>query len=121
VGTTVSACVLALAPSLYVTLLAAAIGGASWTGAGIGLFGYFSEKTSPEPRVTTLYMQIISLASFCGPLIGSNLANAGVNLSAVILGGALLRLAAATVVFYGLHQVFPILTGRPLRLARHRR
>lgn len=119
-GTTCSACMLAFAPSLHFTLLAAALGGASWTGAGIGLFGFFSEKTSPEPRVTTLYMQIISLATFFGPLLGSGLANAGIDLAVVLLGGALLRLAASTITYYCAHHTFHLIPIRTFNFARTR-
>ncbi len=119
-GTTLSAGILAFAPSLHLTLLAAALGGASWTGAGIALFGLFSERTSPEPRVTTLYMQIISLATFFGPLLGSSLANAGVDLAVVLLGGALLRLIAATITYYCAHSHIPLLPARAFNFARTR-
>jgi hypothetical protein len=119
-GTTLSAGILAFAPWLYVTLLAAALGGASWTAASIGLFGFFSEKTVPEPRVTTLYMQIISLATFFGPLIGSSLANAGVNLAPVLLGGALLRLIASGATWFCAHQDLDLFPMRAISFARHR-
>jgi MFS family permease len=94
VGTGLSALVLALAPSLPLTLPAAALGGASWTAANISLFGYFAEKTplKDSPRYTTVYIQIIYVGIFIGPLIGSSMADMGVNLVTVLMCGALLRL-----------------------------
>jgi hypothetical protein len=116
-GTTLSACVLALAPMAEFTLLAAALGGASWTASAIGLFGFFSERTTSEARVTTIYTQIIALATFFGPLIGSGLANNGGNLGIVLLGDALLRLIAAVVTWCCVHynlNLFPALqVARP--------
>jgi MFS family permease len=118
-GTVISAGILALAPALHFTLLAAVFGGASWTAASIGLFAFFSEKTSAEARTTTLYMQIISLATFCGPLLGSSLANAGVNLAVVLLGGAAARLAAAVITYICVHH-HTLIAPRPF-LARPQR
>lgn len=102
-GTTMSAFVLAFAPAAEFTLLAAALGGASWTASAIGLFGFFSERNSSEARVTTLYTQIIALATFFGPLIGSGMANNDVPLAAVLVGGALLRLIAAGLTWCCVH------------------
>lgn len=93
-GTGLSALVLALAPSLPLTLLAAALGGASWTAANISLFGFFAEKTPMKgsPRYTTVYIQIIYVGVFIGPLIGSSMADMGMKLVTVLMCGALLRL-----------------------------
>jgi MFS family permease len=92
-GTGLSALVLALAPSLPLTLLAAALTGASWTAANVSLFGFFAEKTplKDSPRYTTVYIQIIYIGLFIGPLIGSSLADMGMNLVTVLMCGALLR------------------------------
>lgn len=112
IGTALSAGILALAPTLQITLLAAAAGGASWTAASIGLFGFFSERNSSEARVTTVYTQIIALATFVGPLLGSGLANTGVQLALVLVGGALLRFIAAVVAWGCAHystSLFPVL------------
>lgn len=96
VGTGLAAFVLAFSSSLPLTLLAAVLSGAGWTAATIGLFGYFTENTAPQdmPRFTAAYTQVVYLAIFVGPLVGSSLANAGVNLTAVLLLGAVLRLLA---------------------------
>lgn len=96
-GTALSMSVQALAPSLEFTLIASALSGASWTAAGIGLFGFFSETTPQEDMMgyTNAYHQIIFLALFVGPLIGSALASADMNLLAVLIAGAVLRLISA--------------------------
>jgi hypothetical protein len=116
-GTTLSAGILAFAPAAEFTLLAAAIGGAAWTASAIGLFGFFSERNTSEARITTIYTQIIALATFFGPLIGSGLANNGVHLAIVLVGGALLRLIAAIITWCCVHyhiSLFPTLqVARP--------
>ncbi len=96
-GTAVAAFIVATAQALPITILAAALTGASWTAAGISLFTLFSESTSPEdvPGHTTAYMQLASLAMFIGPIIGSRLAENGTHLSLVLMIGVGLRLLAA--------------------------
>ncbi len=98
-GTTAAAIILATAHNLPITLVAAALSGASWTAAAIGLYGMFAESTQDVPlkdmtRYTTMYHQIIYVAAFIGPMIGSNMANMGMNLMAVLMMGMLLRLIA---------------------------
>ncbi|NWG17786.1 MAG: MFS transporter [Chloroflexi bacterium] len=97
IGTSLGALIVALAPSLHITLLAAALTGGSWTAAGIALFAFFSESTPLEQRsrYTTAYTQIIFMGTFVGPMIGSGLYNLGINLVVIILAGAALRLLAA--------------------------
>lgn len=100
-GTALAAVVIALAPNLYVALLAAVISGGCWTaGAGVGLFSLFVEN-APDGDMTgysTAYNQVIGLSIFIGPMFGSLLANGGVNLILVMVLGALLRLIAAPLV-----------------------
>jgi SET family sugar efflux transporter-like MFS transporter len=98
IGTSVGSVLVAIAPNLYFALPAAAIIGGSWTAAGIALLSYFSESTPAEGRAkfTVAYSQVVYLATFLGPMIGTGLRNAGINLVAVILIGALLRFAAAS-------------------------
>ncbi len=95
-GTALGAAIIALTPTLLPTLLGAALLGGAWTVADIGQFGYFSEHVPLEDstRYTTAYLQLLSLALFAGPLIGSALTQAGVSLSAVLLVGAGLRALA---------------------------
>lgn len=98
-GTAVAAFILATAQNLPVTLMAAAFSGASWTAATIGLFGIFTDSTHDVPnadmtRYTTVYHQMLFVAAFIGPMIGSNLANAGFPLAMVMMLGVCLRLLA---------------------------
>ncbi|WP_162909671.1 MFS transporter [Aggregatilinea lenta] len=95
-GTALGVAIIALAPSLPPTLLAAALLGGAWTVADIGQFGYFSDHVPLEDstRYTTAYLQLLSLALFTGPLIGSALTRMGLSLSMVLLTGAGLRALA---------------------------
>jgi MFS family permease len=100
-GTALAAVIVARAPGLTVTLLAAAVNGFSWTAAGTGSFGFFSESTPQEnmTRYTTAYTRMLFLAMFIGPLIGSNLARMEVDLASVLLVGAGLRLLAGVSIY----------------------
>lgn len=101
IGTALSAVIIALAPNAYITLLAAALSGASWTAAAmVGLFGYFTQNAPADemPGYSAAYHQAIGLATFVGPLIGSALANSGMTLVGVMLVGAALRFIAAPLV-----------------------
>jgi hypothetical protein len=102
VGTGIGAMILILAPQLIFTLPAAALTGGSWTAAGIGLFSYFSQTTPAENKsqYTVAYTQVVFAATFFGPMIGSLLQSSGVNLVAVMLIGATLRLLAGYLTQY---------------------
>jgi MFS family permease len=95
-GTGLAAIVLALTSNLYVTLPAAAISGGMWTLAAISLFNYFSECTPRESLTSysTLYNQIVMLSVFVGPMLGSQLASMSLELTSVLMIGAVLRLIA---------------------------
>lgn len=97
VGTALAAVVFALATSLPLTLLGAALSGACWTAAAmVGLLAYFNENT-PSEQVTsysTAYQQIVGLAAFVGPMIGSTLASGSIDLATVLMVGAALRLVS---------------------------
>jgi hypothetical protein len=82
------------------TLVGSALTGFSWTIAVVGVFGFFMKRTPVEAmqRGTVLYQQVISLGLFVGPLIGSTLADLGINLVTVLLIGAALRLIAGWLV-----------------------
>ena len=98
IGTALSTLIVALSPSLPFTLLAAGIAGASWTTvAMIGLFSYFTENTPPEHMSTygAAYHQVLGLAMFIGPLVGSLLSRSGLDLITVLLIGSALRFVAA--------------------------
>lgn len=101
VGTALSAIIIALAPNLFVALFAAAFSGGCWTAAaGVGIFSYFVDNTPAEEMSTfsTAYHQVIGLSIFIGPMIGSVLANGGVNLVLLVMFGAALRLFAAPLI-----------------------
>ena len=104
-GTAVAALIFALAPSLPVTLVGAAISGACWTAAAmVGLNAYFSQN-SPADQMTpfsTAYQQVIGFSAFVGPLIGSSLASGHVNLAVVLMIGAALRVAAGLLIEHNL-------------------
>jgi MFS family permease len=99
-GTGLAGALLAIAPSLPYTLVAAAIGGASWTVSAISAFNFFSENT-PVEHVTsfsTFYNQIVMLSTFIGPMLGSQLAETSLSLTAVLWVGAILRLISGAAV-----------------------
>lgn len=103
VGTGLAAAIIALAPALWVTVIAAALIGAAWTVVSIGVFGFFIEHTETDDiQATTLFHQIMFSAMFIGPLIGSALVNVGLAVSTVLLLGAALRLFAAVLAHFGL-------------------
>lgn len=98
--TGVAAGVLVVATSLPLTLVAAVLSGAAWTMSAISLFGYFSENVPAESltRFMTAYNQVVLLAVFVGPLLGSQLANTSISLTTVLALGMGLRLAAGGIV-----------------------
>ncbi len=99
-GTGVAGVVLAAAPSLPLTLIAAAISGATWTAAAISAFNFFSENTPVEhvTSFTTFYNQLVMLSTFVGPLVGSYLAKTSLSLTTVLLMGGILRLISGAAV-----------------------
>lgn len=116
-GTALAAIILALSPHLYVTLIASALSGAAWTAINVALFGYFSEQTpvAESARFTTAYIQTVYLAVFIGPMLGSILANAQVDLAVVLLLGAGVRLAAGCVTQIDLPQFVRQPAANPVR------
>jgi hypothetical protein len=100
IATSIASLIIALAPNLWITLLAAVYSWGGWTIAGITLFRLFTEKTREVQahdmiRYSSAYYQTISIAVFIGPLLGSSFANAGVNVAFLLITGAVLRLIAA--------------------------
>lgn len=116
-GTTLAALSFATAPTLEFTLIGAAISGASWTAANVGLFGYFMDSTPTEDlsRATVAYQQIISIAVFIGPLMGSTLIEGGINIVMAILIGAVMRFVAGFLTQVNLNSI-NIVRKRGLRL-----
>lgn len=96
-----SGAIIAFSPVLWPTLIGAALSGAGWTMAAVvGLFAYFNERTTPEEmeRLSGPYHQVIGIALFIGPLIGSALISAGLSLVTVLLLGSLVRLLSAPLI-----------------------
>lgn len=103
VGTATGSLVIAMAPSMWVALIGAALTGASWTAVGIGVLGFFAEKTeSGDISAVILFHQVIFVSMFIGPLMGSSMANAGVSIVLVLLGGTVLRLVGGALIQIGL-------------------
>lgn len=95
-GTAFSTLIIAMAPHLWITLIAAVLNGAAWTTVGITLFGFFTE-TTPHDQITPytlVYNQVIFSATFVGSLLGTNLTN-NLSLVSILVGGSVLRLLAA--------------------------
>ncbi len=113
-GTAFNAVIIALAPNLYVALIAAVFSGICWTAAaGVGLLTLFVESSPNDENMTaysTAYNQIIGIAMFVAPMAGSLLASSGMNLVVLILLGAMVRLLAA-----------PLIESAPFLRWRHRR
>jgi MFS family permease len=98
-GTALAPIIIAFAPSLELALVAGAISGAAWTLASISIFSLLIERVHAEdmPRATVAFQQLVALAIFIGPLIGSTLTQNRVNIVMVLMLGASLRLIAAVV------------------------
>ncbi|HEX2907243.1 MAG TPA: MFS transporter [Phototrophicaceae bacterium] len=96
-GTALSALILCQTSNLTVTLVASALSGGSWVLVSLAAFNFFSEHTPPESLTSysTLFNQIVSLSIFVGPMIGSQLDGVGLELTTILLIGALLRMIAA--------------------------
>jgi MFS family permease len=107
---------IALAPSLPLTILGSAISGAAWTAAGVvGAFSLFSEMAPQydKARYTMAYSQVVFLAIFIGPMIGKLLNSVGLSLVTILLIGAALRLLAGVLTQTHLLEWF----GRTFHLA----
>ncbi len=86
---------LAVAPNLWITLIPAALIWGAWTMVTIGVFGYFAQRTpAHDIRYNIAFHQVVFLATFIGPMLGSALAEHGVSLIIVMLLGGLARFGA---------------------------
>ncbi len=102
--TGVAALTMALTHNLTVVLVAGAVSGAAWIAGAIAMYGLFIDATKDVAsqdmtRYTTVYNQLVWIAAFIGPMVGSNLANAGVNLMLVMVIGAAMRLVAGLMIY----------------------
>jgi MFS family permease len=100
VGSGVAGVMLAMMESRDLALPASVISGIFWTMAAISQFTHFSENAPAENATSymTVYNQVIMLAVFAGPMIGSQLASLGLSLVTVLWIGAGLRMVAAAIV-----------------------
>lgn len=92
------ALILSAARDLPPTLVAGALGGASWTMVSISLYGYLAEHTVAETRSSAAFSQTTYFGMIVGPMIGSALANGGLDLVTVLAIGGILRLSASVIV-----------------------
>lgn len=90
--------ILSVTHTLPPTLIAGALGGASWTMVSISLYGYLTEHTVAETRSSAAFSQTTYFGMIVGPLIGSALANGGLELVTVLMIGGVLRLLAGGVI-----------------------
>lgn len=99
-GTALGMLVIALATSLPITLISAAILGASWASVGVGLLGYFAQQTpiNETTRYATAFMQVLHLSIALGPLVGNLLFELNQNVLFVLLLGSSLRLIGGVLV-----------------------
>ena len=105
--------VIALAPSLEFALIGAVLTGAGWNANNVATLRFFTERTSAnDMRSTTAYYEIIFVAMFVGPMLGSFMDGIGIPLIGVVLWGAAMRIIAALLTHFGLN-VFGIARVRP--------
>lgn len=103
VATAAAPLVIAFAPSQTFALLAAVLSGAAWSAIGISCFAYFAERTAKnDMQAAMVYQQIVYIAIFVMPLLGSGLVNMGVSVVTVLVVGALVRLLGAGICEMGL-------------------
>ena len=98
--TGVAGLIFSLSSSLTVMLIGSALSGAGWTGAAITGFAFFAENTPADSltRFSTLYNQIVMLAVFIGPMLGSQLAGTSLSVVTVMLLGSGLRFVAGVLI-----------------------
>ncbi len=91
---------IALLDTHSLILVAAFLLGGTWTVVTVALFSVFN-NAGPDEQATeyaTVYNQVIGLATFAGPLLGSALAEGGVGLTELLLGGAVLRFGVGALI-----------------------
>jgi MFS family permease len=99
-GTALSTAIIALVPSLYLTVIGAAVNGVAWTMVGTGMFGYFNNELPGHSmtRYTTLYNQVTYLGIFVGPMLGNLMLDLRLPIVEVILAGSVLRLLMGAII-----------------------
>ncbi|MFW5748982.1 MAG: MFS transporter [Chloroflexota bacterium] len=110
----IAALLVALAPALWVTLIAALLMGGAWAVVGIGVFANMT-RSAPAEHATLhamIFSQTVGLATFLGPIIGSGLVEIGISVVTVMLFGAAVRFTAALLVALQPHAIAPRLSVR---------
>jgi len=100
VATGVSLLMIAFAGTPWMTLPAALLLGGSWALVGITILGVIIDDLNPENTMAynTISIQAIGLATFIDPILGNILLSAHLNLFAVLLIGAAVRIIAGIVI-----------------------
>ncbi|MEM9953760.1 MAG: MFS transporter [Chloroflexota bacterium] len=108
--TALASLAIAIAPSLELALIGAALTGIGWNAASVAILRYFTERTSADDMAaSTAYHEIMFISMFIGPMLGNLVAATGLSLAGILLFGAMLRLLSAILTEYGL-RIF----GKPL-------
>lgn len=107
-ATALSALLIALAPSLELTLVAALLSGGAWAAASIGIFAFLLENTpdGDSTPAAVAFQQLIAAGIFVGPMLGNILVDWNLSLVDILIAGAILRLLAAALTHYNLLDVF---------------
>lgn len=116
VGTAAAAMVFATAPVLWMTLFGAAISGASWAAVGVAAYAMLYDRLTPETsaRWSPAFQQVIAIGVCVGPLAGNALQQTGLTLAAVMVGCALLRIAASALAYSDVDALWSRFASRTL-------
>jgi hypothetical protein len=94
-GLAAAALLLAKAPALEWTYLAAALTGASWALVSLlTMYQFFNEHAPADADLpyAVAYQQVVAFGMFLGPMLGNLLVHNGINLVNLLLAGAAVRL-----------------------------
>jgi MFS family permease len=97
-----AALVYAFSTNLVMIIIASALSGGFWSLTNVCLFSFLLERTRKDDiRAAEIYHQLLFLGIALAPMIGSSLAQAGVNLGAVLIFGAIIRFGGAFICEFG--------------------
>lgn len=99
--TALSIALLGISNNLGIGLFAAALTGAGWMlVAMVGVIGLYTESAPVDnaTRYSVAYNQVVGLITFIAPFVGTWLVQADLNLSLILIIGALLRFGAGAAV-----------------------
>lgn len=102
--TSLAALTVAFTPSLPLALFAAGFTGMGWALSEIGMIAYMTEiiPTRNASHYSRMFSQVSWSAVFIAPFIGTNLAELGVSLPAILVLGAVLRFGAGWIALSGI-------------------